>query len=63
MLFVFQPEDLFVQTMDQTDLSCPHPEKKLKKSQCTPLFMNAYTLRSESMGCFGQYILGGVEKS
>ncbi|XP_069132762.1 methylthioribulose-1-phosphate dehydratase-like [Argopecten irradians] len=40
-----QPEDLFVQTIDDEDISGPPPSKKLKKSQCTPLFMNAYTMR------------------
>ncbi|KAL5007204.1 hypothetical protein ScPMuIL_016010 [Solemya velum] len=40
-----QPEDLFVQTMEGEDISGPPPHKKLKKSQCTPLFMNAFTLR------------------
>ncbi|PNF38792.1 Methylthioribulose-1-phosphate dehydratase [Cryptotermes secundus] len=39
------PEDLFVQDMDGQDLELPPPEKKLKKSQCTPLFMCAYTAR------------------
>ncbi|XP_052801845.1 methylthioribulose-1-phosphate dehydratase-like isoform X2 [Mya arenaria] len=38
------PEDLFVQTIDDIDLDGPPPAKKLKKSQCTPLFMNAYTM-------------------
>ncbi|KAG7299159.1 hypothetical protein JYU34_017699 [Plutella xylostella] len=37
-----QPDDLFVQTIDGADLELPPPEKKLKKSQCTPLFMVAY---------------------
>lgn len=41
-----QPCDLFVQTIDEKDLDGPPPSKKLKKSQCTPLFMNAYTMRS-----------------
>ncbi|KAL5007202.1 hypothetical protein ScPMuIL_016008 [Solemya velum] len=40
-----QPEDLFVQTLEGEDISGPPPHKKLKKSQCTPLFMNAFTLR------------------
>jgi len=31
--------------IDEKDISCPPPQKKLKKSQCTPLFMNAYTMR------------------
>lgn len=41
------PEELFVQTIENVDLDGPPPKKKLKKSQCTPLFMNAYTMRSE----------------
>lgn len=40
-----QPEDLFVMDFEENDLSLPPPAKKLKKSQCTPLFMNAYTMR------------------
>ncbi|XP_033123873.1 methylthioribulose-1-phosphate dehydratase-like [Anneissia japonica] len=40
-----QPEDMFVQDIDNVDISLPPPAKKLKKSQCTPLFMNAYTMR------------------
>ena len=40
-----KPEDLFVQDLAENDLNCPPPEKKLKKSQCTPLFMNAYVKR------------------
>ena len=46
-MYTFQPEDLFVQTIDNQDISAPPSEKKYKKSQCTPLFMNAYTLRSK----------------
>ncbi|XP_059150817.1 methylthioribulose-1-phosphate dehydratase-like isoform X2 [Physella acuta] len=42
-----KPEDLFVQTIDGEDILTPPPAKKLKKSQCTPLFMNAYTMRRE----------------
>uniref|UniRef100_A0A6P7G6T9 Probable methylthioribulose-1-phosphate dehydratase n=1 Tax=Diabrotica virgifera virgifera TaxID=50390 RepID=A0A6P7G6T9_DIAVI len=41
-----KPEDMFVQTIDNKDLELPPPEKKLKKSQCTPLFMCAYTMRN-----------------
>ncbi|XP_050410575.1 methylthioribulose-1-phosphate dehydratase [Patella vulgata] len=41
-----QPDDLFVQTMEEEDICTPPPAKKLKKSQCTPLFMNAYTMRN-----------------
>ncbi|KAK3698338.1 hypothetical protein RRG08_022900 [Elysia crispata] len=39
-------DDLFVQTMNDEDLCVPPPCKKLKKSQCTPLFMKAYTMRN-----------------
>lgn len=41
-----QPDDLFVQDILGNDLQLPEPEKKLKKSQCTPLFMCAYTARN-----------------
>jgi len=37
------PEDLFIQDIDGNDIECP--KKPLKKSQCTPLFMCAYTAR------------------
>ncbi|CAJ0928046.1 unnamed protein product [Ranitomeya imitator] len=40
-----QPDDLFICDIDERDISCPPPYKNLKKSQCTPLFMNAYTMR------------------
>ncbi|XP_029829416.2 uncharacterized protein LOC8029502 isoform X3 [Ixodes scapularis] len=40
-----QPEDLFVQDLEERFLAGPPPHKKLRKSECTPLFMNAYTLR------------------
>uniref|UniRef100_A0A3Q2YCU9 Methylthioribulose-1-phosphate dehydratase n=1 Tax=Hippocampus comes TaxID=109280 RepID=A0A3Q2YCU9_HIPCM len=40
-----QPEDMFVCDVEERDISCPPAWKKLKKSQCTPLFMNAYTMR------------------
>ncbi|KAL7295495.1 hypothetical protein TKK_0011142 [Trichogramma kaykai] len=40
------PNDMFVQDIDGKDLELPPPEKKLKKSQCTPLFMCAYTFRN-----------------
>ena len=39
-------EDLFVQSLAGADIETPPAEKNLKKSQCTPLFMNAFTLRS-----------------
>ncbi|KAB0794052.1 hypothetical protein PPYR_07435 [Photinus pyralis] len=41
-----QPIDMFVQDINGKDLELPPPEKKLKKSQCTPLFMCAYTQRN-----------------
>ncbi|KAF7270690.1 hypothetical protein GWI33_016358 [Rhynchophorus ferrugineus] len=41
-----KPDDLFVQNIKGEDLELPPPEKKLKKSQCTPLFMCAYTKRN-----------------
>ncbi|XP_069479471.1 methylthioribulose-1-phosphate dehydratase isoform X6 [Ambystoma mexicanum] len=40
-----QPEDLFVCDIEERDLCSPPAYKNLKKSQCTPLFMNAYTMR------------------
>lgn len=43
--FCFQPEDMFVCDMEGRDICSPPAWKKLKKSQCTPLFMNAYTMR------------------
>ncbi|GFN98751.1 methylthioribulose-1-phosphate dehydratase [Plakobranchus ocellatus] len=39
-------DDLFVQTIKNEDLCMPPLKKKLKKSQCTPLFMKAYTMRN-----------------
>eukprot|EP00128_Syssomonas_multiformis_P013869 Colp12_sorted_trinity150504_noHs@14679 len=42
-----EPEDIFVTTVDDgVDLKCPPPCKGYKKSQCTPLFMNAYLMRN-----------------
>lgn len=40
------PDEIFVQNMEGQDLELPPVEKKLKKSQCTPLFMSAYRLRN-----------------
>lgn len=37
---------MFVQDISGNDLELPPKEKKLKKSQCTPLFMCAYTRRN-----------------
>ncbi|XP_073996570.1 methylthioribulose-1-phosphate dehydratase isoform X1 [Rhodnius prolixus] len=39
-------EDLFIQDIHGNDLEIPAPEKKLKKSQCTPLFMCIYNARN-----------------
>lgn len=44
-----QPEDMFVCDLKEQDISTPPAYKKLKKSQCTPLFMNAYTMRGENI--------------
>jgi len=41
-----KPDELFVQNIEGDDLELPPPAKKLKKSQCTPLFMCAYTMRN-----------------
>ncbi|KAK2586628.1 hypothetical protein KPH14_011675 [Odynerus spinipes] len=40
------PDDMFVQDINGKDLELPSAEKKLKKSQCTPLFMCAYLRRN-----------------
>jgi len=45
---VAQPDDLFVCDMEERDVSCPPAWKHLRRSQCTPLFMNAYRMRGES---------------
>lgn len=37
------PDELFVQDINGCDIQLPPTEKRLKKSQCTPLFMCAYT--------------------
>lgn len=36
---------MFVCDMEERDISCPPAWKNLRKSQCTPLFMNAYIMR------------------
>ncbi|KAL1007651.1 hypothetical protein UPYG_G00089540 [Umbra pygmaea] len=41
-----QPDDMFVCDVEEVDISVPPAWKNLKKSQCTPLFMNAYTMRA-----------------
>jgi len=38
-------EDMFVLNIDGETLESPPHEKNLKKSECTPLFMNAFQLR------------------
>ena len=48
-LLTLQPDDLFVQTIDNVDVEVPPPAKKLKKSQCTPLFMAAYKIAGGSI--------------
>jgi methylthioribulose-1-phosphate dehydratase len=40
-----QSDELFVLNLDGDTIIEPSPEKKLKKSDCTPLFMNAFRLR------------------
>ena len=39
-----QSQDLFIQNINGDTLVEPAQYKKLKKSQCTPLFMNAYRM-------------------
>ncbi|XP_004348773.1 hypothetical protein CAOG_02023 [Capsaspora owczarzaki ATCC 30864] len=41
-----QPDDLFVCDRDGNDIECPAIERGLRKSQCTPLFFNAYKMRN-----------------
>ncbi|EAL64921.1 class II aldolase/adducin, N-terminal domain-containing protein [Dictyostelium discoideum AX4] len=38
-------EDIFVMDENENEISTPPTEKKLKASQCTPLFFNAYKYR------------------
>ncbi|XP_032222586.1 probable methylthioribulose-1-phosphate dehydratase [Nematostella vectensis] len=40
-----QPEDLFIHDSEDKEIAHPPPEKKLKRSQCVPLFMFAYSMR------------------
>lgn len=42
---MLQEDDIFVLNSEGEILEEPPSEKKLKKSECTPLFMNAYRLR------------------
>ena len=37
-----QPDDMFICDINGADISTPPAEKKLKKSQCTPLFLSAF---------------------
>lgn len=41
-----EPSDIFVVDINEKVLSSPSEKKKLKLSECTPLFMNAYLLRN-----------------
>jgi len=41
-----KPEHIFIQTIDDQDIYVPPKELCLSRSQCTPLFMNAYKLRN-----------------
>lgn len=54
MFCIYQPEDMFVCDGEERDISGPPAWKKLKKSQCTPLFMYAYTMRGESSNVSAQ---------
>ncbi|TNN23951.1 Methylthioribulose-1-phosphate dehydratase [Liparis tanakae] len=36
---------MFVCDVEERDISCPPAWKHLRRSQCTPLFMNAYRMR------------------
>lgn len=47
-----EPDDLLVQNLDGEDIIVPEPEKKLSKSQCTPIFMCAYTGKLNNQKCF-----------
>jgi len=39
-------DHLFIQTLDGSEIFAPATNLGMKKSQCTPLFMNAYTMRN-----------------
>lgn len=47
-----EPSDIFVIDMEQKIVCSPPEEKKLKLSECTPLFMNAYLMRSKNLFLF-----------
>ncbi|XP_055405282.1 methylthioribulose-1-phosphate dehydratase isoform X3 [Bubalus kerabau] len=57
-----QPEDMFVCDINEKDISGPPPSKNLKKSQCTPLFMNAYTMRGKEFKITHQEMIKGIKK-
>ncbi|XP_005578267.1 methylthioribulose-1-phosphate dehydratase isoform X3 [Macaca fascicularis] len=57
-----QPEDMFVCDINEKDISGPLPSKQLKKSQCTPLFMNAYTMRGREFKITHQEMIKGIKK-
>ncbi|XP_036747545.1 methylthioribulose-1-phosphate dehydratase isoform X2 [Manis pentadactyla] len=57
-----QPEDMFVCDIHEQDISGPPPFKNLKKSQCTPLFMNAYTMRGREFKITHQEMIKGIRK-
>lgn len=44
-LILLQSDDLFRVSIDGDVIEGPPAAKKLKQSQCTPLFMNAYKMR------------------
>ncbi|XP_060838768.1 uncharacterized protein LOC132920408 isoform X4 [Rhopalosiphum padi] len=41
-----EPDDLFVQNLNGEDIIVPKADKKLSKSQCTPIFMCSYNERN-----------------
>jgi len=41
-----EPDDLFVQNLNGQDIIVPKADKKLSKSQCTPIFMCSYNERN-----------------
>nr|KAF6342476.1 APAF1 interacting protein [Pipistrellus kuhlii] len=57
-----QPEDMFVCDINEHDISGPPSYKNLRKSQCTPLFMNAYTMRGPEFKITHQEMIKGIRK-
>jgi len=47
-----EADDLFVQNLNGEDIIAPKAEKKLSKSQCTPIFMCAYNGKLEDLNFF-----------